>query len=65
VNAEFTCPRCGSHDGQRDEVDIGVGIQYGPWGCAACGWTEADTCPICGGTDVCKDGCMPSMCDVL
>lgn len=33
------CPKC---DGEcyRDEVDIGVGIQYGPYGCTKCGWSE-------------------------
>lgn len=33
------CPKC---SGQciRDEVDIGVGIQYGPWRCDDCGWGE-------------------------
>lgn len=34
------CPKCGSTDIHRDEVDIGVGIQYGPYGCATCGWSE-------------------------
>jgi hypothetical protein len=35
------CPECGE-DCDRDSVDIGVGIQYGPWGCYACGWSEYD-----------------------
>lgn len=35
-----TCENCGSHDLFRDEVDIGVGIQYGPWICQDCGWSE-------------------------
>lgn len=34
---KFACPVCGSTDTWRDEVDIGVGIQYGPWRCEACG----------------------------
>ena len=34
------CPNCGSDHIDRDEVDIGVGTQYGPWGCSDCGWTE-------------------------
>lgn len=36
----FTCPRCGGLC-SRDEADIGIGIMYGPWGCA-CGWLETD-----------------------
>lgn len=32
------CPIC-DEECMRVEVDIGVGIQYGPWGCA-CGWSE-------------------------
>lgn len=34
------CPKCGKLC-DRDEVDIGVGIQYGPWCCNWCGWSEA------------------------
>lgn len=37
------CPRCGSEHIDRDEVDIGVGVQYGPYGCYECGWTEGVT----------------------
>lgn len=33
------CEKCGT-DCRRDEVDIGVGIMYGPWGCPDCGWSE-------------------------
>lgn len=33
------CPECGEAC-VRDEVDIGVGIQYGPWGCTECSWSE-------------------------
>lgn len=32
------CPRCGNTC-DRDEVDVGIGILYGPWGCY-CGWSE-------------------------
>ena len=38
---EMKCPRCGG-ECWRDEVDIGVGIQYGPWGCSECHWQEGD-----------------------
>lgn len=33
------CPKC-REDCDRDEVDVGVGVIYGPWGCYACGWSE-------------------------
>ena len=33
------CPRCGA-ECDRDEVDIGVGVQGGPWGCPDCHWIE-------------------------
>ena len=33
------CPNCGDNCA-RDEVDVGVGVQYGPWGCFSCGWSE-------------------------
>ena len=36
------CPKCGS-ECWRDEVDIEVGIQYGPWNCDNCGWNQEDT----------------------
>jgi hypothetical protein len=32
------CPKC-SEDCDRDEVDVAVGVIYGPWGCY-CGWSE-------------------------
>lgn len=32
------CENCGMMC-DRDEADVGVGIIYGPWGCA-CGWSE-------------------------
>lgn len=32
------CPNC-DHECYRDEIDVGVGIIYGPWGCP-CGWSE-------------------------
>lgn len=36
----MNCPNCGA-ECARDEADIGVGVIYGPWGCYACGWSEA------------------------
>lgn len=35
----FKCPKCGS-ECDRDEVDIGVGVIYGPYGCFECYWSE-------------------------
>ncbi len=34
------CPKCGSLEVWRDEVDVGVGIIYGPRNCDECGYTE-------------------------
>lgn len=36
---EFLCPNC-NEVCSRDEVDVGVGVIYGPWGCFCCGWSE-------------------------
>lgn len=38
MSYSMTCPKCGE-DCDRDEVDIGVGIMCGPWGCR-CGWSD-------------------------
>ncbi len=38
-NLTMTCPICGDNC-MRDEVDIGVGTIYGPFGCP-CGWSES------------------------
>jgi hypothetical protein len=37
----MNCPKCNA-ECIRDEVDIGVGVQYGPWGCPECGWSQQD-----------------------
>lgn len=39
---EGVCPRCGSTEIYRDDVNIGVGIIYGPYGCPECGWSESE-----------------------
>jgi ribosomal protein S27AE len=31
------CPKCGA-ELEYDEVDIGVGVQRGNYGCPECGW---------------------------
>lgn len=36
-----SCLKCGG-ECVRDEVDIGVGIQYGPWHCPECGYAQGD-----------------------
>lgn len=33
------CPKCGE-ECDRQSVDVGIGIIYGPWGCSNCGWSE-------------------------
>lgn len=38
---EDQCPACGGQL-QRIEVDIGVGIQYGPAHCRDCAWQEPE-----------------------
>lgn len=43
----MTCPRCGT-ECWRDEVDVGVGVMYGPWGCP-CGWSESAEYDVSGG----------------
>lgn len=52
------CPKCGSDHVDRDEVDIGVGTQCGPWGCFDCGWVEGDLERAC-------SGCLPEYGDCL
>ena len=38
MSAEQACPKC-DEPCERDDVDVGVGIIYGPWGCG-CGWSS-------------------------
>lgn len=40
MSAADKCPKC-SEECWRESVDVEVGIIYGPWGCPACGWSEA------------------------
>lgn len=46
----MNCPKCNG-ECYRDEVDIGVGIQYGPWGCTVCGWSEMPEYDLSEGKD--------------
>lgn len=39
--AAKVCPRCGAPC-ERYDVDIGVGILYGPWFCTQCAYNEDD-----------------------
>lgn len=45
------CPKCECTDLRRDEVDVGVGIIYGPYGCPSCGWSEDGTYDLSGDRD--------------
>ena len=36
----MNCPKCGE-ECDRDSVDVGVGVIYGPWGCYCCGWSSS------------------------
>ena len=38
---EEICPECGG-ELWREEVDIGVGLECGPYHCNFCGWIEYD-----------------------
>lgn len=33
------CPHCGEPC-DRESVDVGVGVIFGPWGCSGCGWSS-------------------------
>jgi hypothetical protein len=35
------CPWCGEDSLDRVEVDIGVGVQCGPWSCSCCLYSES------------------------
>lgn len=35
----MNCPKC-EEECWRDDVDVGVGVIYGPYGCPRCGWSE-------------------------
>jgi hypothetical protein len=41
------CPRCGESC-WRDEVDVGIGVLHGPYGCP-CGWSEDPRYNLTGG----------------
>ena len=36
--SNMDCPKCGE-ECYRNEVDVGVGVIHGPYGCM-CGWSE-------------------------
>jgi hypothetical protein len=44
------CPKCGA-ECHRDEVDVGVGIIHGPWGCPDCGWSADAEYDLSAGRD--------------
>lgn len=39
MNESKVCEKCKTPC-DRDEVDVGVGVIYGPWGCSNCGWSD-------------------------
>jgi len=43
----MNCPKCNA-ECERDEVDVGVGVVYGPYGCPGCGWSESEDYDISG-----------------
>ena len=51
----MNCPKC-DEDCLRDEVDVGVGIICGPWGCPGCGWSESEDYDISSGPKMDKNG---------
>ena len=44
------CPKCQT-ECDRDEVDVGVGVVNGPWGCPRCGWSEYEEYDLSDGKD--------------
>lgn len=47
----MTCPKCGCDECHCDEVDVGVGVIKGPYGCPACGWSESPEYDLSEGRD--------------
>lgn len=48
------CPHC-RRPAHRDEVDVGVGIMCGPFGCP-CGWSESEEYDASDGPKLTADG---------
>lgn len=46
----MNCPKC-QEECYRDEVDVGVGVVTGPWGCSGCGWSESEEYDLSSGKD--------------
>jgi ssDNA-binding Zn-finger/Zn-ribbon topoisomerase 1 len=42
VTETCNCPHC-NETCDRAEVDVGVGVIHGPWGCPQCGWSSEQT----------------------
>ena len=51
----MNCPKCGT-ECDRDEVDVGIGVVTGPWGCSGCGWSEYERYDLSNGQDPVRDG---------
>lgn len=58
MSGRLDCPKCGE-ECWRDEVDIDVGVMYGPWGCPECGWSERTEYDRSGGGGNAKEDEMP------
>ena len=41
IDDDHQCLKCGG-EYIRDEIDIGVGVQRGPWRCIECGYVQGD-----------------------
>lgn len=41
MSDDFRCPKC-NEPLDYDEVDVGVGVIRGNWGCPECWWTPKD-----------------------
>lgn len=51
----MNCPKCNTPC-DRDEVDVGVGVVTGPWGCSNCHWSEDERYDLSDGRSNQRDG---------
>jgi hypothetical protein len=50
------CPNCKDDNLWRESADVGVGVIYGPYGCATCGYSEDETYNLASGLKTSADG---------
>jgi hypothetical protein len=55
IRNDFLCPKCNTRC-DRDEVDVGVGVIFGPYGCPNCDWSEDPRYDLSNGQDSQRDG---------